>query len=184
MRKTVSGFTIVELLIVIVVIAILAVISVVAYNGIQDRSTNASSKAAANQAEKLIRSYVIANSSYPYTGRTCATESSCYFGGLIAVNAAFRTNITTIGNLPGGVPTWNTTYGGVFFDYVAGRTYEGVPSPGVVVYFLRGANLDCGQEVGNTISGTTMTKSTTSNSGYIGGTAPTTFCYVPLRGLE
>jgi prepilin-type N-terminal cleavage/methylation domain-containing protein len=33
-----SGFTIVELLIVIVVIAILAALSVVAYNGIQNRA--------------------------------------------------------------------------------------------------------------------------------------------------
>jgi len=41
MKKTVSGFTIVELLIVIVVIAILTVISVVAYNGIQQRSQTA-----------------------------------------------------------------------------------------------------------------------------------------------
>lgn len=38
MKKTTSGFTIVELLIVIVVIAILATISVVAYTGIQNRA--------------------------------------------------------------------------------------------------------------------------------------------------
>lgn len=38
MRKSVSGFTIVELLIVIIVIAILATISVVAYNGVQQRA--------------------------------------------------------------------------------------------------------------------------------------------------
>ena len=38
MNKTTTGFTIVELLIVIVVTAILATISIVAYNGIQNRA--------------------------------------------------------------------------------------------------------------------------------------------------
>lgn len=42
MKKTTSGFTIVELLIVIVVIGILAAIIIVAYNGIQARAQNAS----------------------------------------------------------------------------------------------------------------------------------------------
>lgn len=40
MRKSTSGFTIVELLIVVVVIAILAAISVVAYTGIQNRAND------------------------------------------------------------------------------------------------------------------------------------------------
>lgn len=40
MKKGTSGFTIVELLIVIVVIAILAAISVVAYDGIQNRAND------------------------------------------------------------------------------------------------------------------------------------------------
>lgn len=40
MNKTTSGFTIVELLIVIVVIAILAAISIVAYTGIQNRAAD------------------------------------------------------------------------------------------------------------------------------------------------
>jgi prepilin-type N-terminal cleavage/methylation domain-containing protein len=45
MKRTTSGFTIVELLIVIVVIAILATISIVAYNGVQDRAIATAVKA-------------------------------------------------------------------------------------------------------------------------------------------
>lgn len=44
MRKSASGFTIVELLIVIVVIAILAAISIVAYTGIQQRARDSQRK--------------------------------------------------------------------------------------------------------------------------------------------
>lgn len=52
--KSLRGFTIVELLIVIVVIAILAAISVVAYNGIQDRSKNSKVAADINTLVKAI----------------------------------------------------------------------------------------------------------------------------------
>ena len=44
MRKNTSGFTIVELLIVVVVIAILAAISIAGYNGIQARSRDGQRK--------------------------------------------------------------------------------------------------------------------------------------------
>lgn len=53
MRKSTSGFTIVELLIVIVVIAILAAISIVAYNGIRERAqASTTSQDIANASKK------------------------------------------------------------------------------------------------------------------------------------
>ncbi len=55
MHKTKSGFTIVELLIVIVVIGILAAITIVAYNGVQDRARNAALKSEMNQLQKKIQ---------------------------------------------------------------------------------------------------------------------------------
>ena len=60
-----SGFTIVELLIVIVVIAILAAISIVAYNGIQTRAKTTSSKNAAMQIQKKIETFNSVTGSYP-----------------------------------------------------------------------------------------------------------------------
>lgn len=63
-----SGFTIVELLIVVVVIAILAAISMVAYTGIQNRARAAEVSSALVQAKKQLDLYKIDNGSYPTTG--------------------------------------------------------------------------------------------------------------------
>ena len=61
-----SGFTIVELLIVVVVIAILAAITIVAYNGIQNRAKVSSVQAALSQASQKVQEYAVYNGdSYP-----------------------------------------------------------------------------------------------------------------------
>lgn len=60
-----SGFTIVELLIVIVVIAILAAITVVAYNGITGQARQAAMRTATEQAVKQIEAYRVTNDVYP-----------------------------------------------------------------------------------------------------------------------
>lgn len=52
-----TGFTIVELLIVIVVIGILAAIVIVAFSGIQQRANNTSRISAVSQSVKAIRAY-------------------------------------------------------------------------------------------------------------------------------
>ncbi len=63
-----TGFTIVELLIVIVVIAILAAITLVAYNGIRERALDSQLKTALSQANKKVLAYAAQNSDqYPDT---------------------------------------------------------------------------------------------------------------------
>ncbi len=71
MQKSIRGFTIVELLIVIVIIAILAAIVIVAYNGIQNRAHNSAVENNFSNISKKLRIYRIssANDRFP-TGAT------------------------------------------------------------------------------------------------------------------
>ncbi|RYF29105.1 MAG: prepilin-type N-terminal cleavage/methylation domain-containing protein [Chloroflexi bacterium] len=63
-RKT-SGFTIVELLIVIVVIGILAAITIVSFNGIQNRAKATQSQSLAKDVSKKAQIFYAYNSRYP-----------------------------------------------------------------------------------------------------------------------
>lgn len=67
MKKSVSGFTIVELLIVIVVIAILAAITIIAYNGVQNRAQVSALQADFSNAKKKLLLYQVDNTQYPST---------------------------------------------------------------------------------------------------------------------
>ena len=65
MRKSTSGFTIVELLIVIVVIGILAAITIVSYNGIQNRAYDTSVQSDLNAIAKKISLEGVEPGAYP-----------------------------------------------------------------------------------------------------------------------
>lgn len=75
--KSRSGFTIVELLIVIVVIAILAAISIVSYNGIQERAENSKTVQAVASWVKAMKMYKVEHGNYP-TVNTCLGASDTY----------------------------------------------------------------------------------------------------------
>jgi general secretion pathway protein G len=66
-QKQQSGFTIVELLIVIVVIGILAAITIVAFNGVQDRTKVTKSQSDLKSIQKLLELYYVDNGAYPHT---------------------------------------------------------------------------------------------------------------------
>lgn len=68
MQKSVSGFTIVELLIVIVIIAILAAISVTAYTGIQNRANDSAIQSDLKTLATKLQLYKIQQDTYPANG--------------------------------------------------------------------------------------------------------------------
>lgn len=105
-----TGFTIVELLIVIVVIAILAAVSIVAYNGIQTRAENTKTVNAVSAWVKALQLYKADTGNYPPTN-SCLGDTNTYTdshngrcwalnnNGAWIVNSTFLSQMTNyIGN--------------------------------------------------------------------------------------
>lgn len=76
-NKYKSGFTIVELLIVIVVIGILAAITIVAYNGIQVRARDGARISKVKNISKAIELYRVDNGTYPPILDGLGWETTC-----------------------------------------------------------------------------------------------------------
>lgn len=137
-NKQESGFTIVELLIVIVVIGILAAITIVAYSGIQQQSNNTSVISSASSYLKLIQSYIAVSGKYPDTSWACvSTTAGCSLAG---TNATFNTNMATVGVPPKSVPVTGPDRFGLQYIYDSTRTFNGAPQPAMLLYWLSGLN--------------------------------------------
>lgn len=120
-----TGFTIVELLIVIVVIGILAAITIVAYNGVQSRARFSKMQSDIKSTQKYIEAYYAANGSYPSTGgnwKYQRTDGNNYMPGLVPSIASSLPSIT---EGPSGAPNNNTyVYNSNGTDYKLIRLYQ------------------------------------------------------------
>jgi prepilin-type N-terminal cleavage/methylation domain-containing protein len=103
-HKNYSGFTIVELLIVIVVIAVLAAITIVAFNGIQNRANAAKDVSAANGYVKALKMLVAekGEAALPTTD-SCLGDTTWY----PAASPQFQLNQCNVWSYDSGA-----TYGG------------------------------------------------------------------------
>jgi len=172
MRKTTSGFTIVELLIVIVVIAILAAISIVAYNGIQERTRNTTTINAVSTYTKLIRLYMAGESAYPLTSSACLQVVA---GSCSGRNATMDANLQKYGSLPN-----NTIYSYITYNYQT-QTVDGQGSPLMLLYLLDGLNQECGvPNVVNQTGSLTYVTDTTAPFNTNPNVGGRTLCYVHI----
>ena len=158
-----TGFTIVELLIVIVVIAILAAITIVAYNGIQQRAHNTQTVAAAKQWKKLITLYVTQNGGYgairsgghyclgsgnPTNWDANPDEDCVATGSIKHPNATINTELASVGSFPEAPPVLNVGTGsrtGISFRQSdtldpTGQNEANYPT---LWYYLDGTSQDC-----------------------------------------
>ena len=183
-HKKLSGFTIVELLIVIVVIATLAAITIVAYNGISQRANNSAIIESASSALRTINAYIAANDQYPYLYNTaCITTTSGCIVNTVPKGAVstFDNNIATVGSLPRSVPTSGDNQTGILYDYKATRTYNGDVQPALLFYWLYGTGQQCGLP-GVVVGWSTGVSSTTGYTMANDSSTGKTLCYVHISG--
>ncbi len=147
MKKLSTGFTIVELLIVIVVIAILAAISITAFNGIQDRAENAKTMLSVKSYYKALLAYGLDKNTYPdTTNQWCLGEN--YSCGDLGTNSSIaNTALRPYLNYANPLPTpsikpiqyyENEQRTGAAYGYLVNATLDGQPYPWGISYVLKG----------------------------------------------
>jgi prepilin-type N-terminal cleavage/methylation domain-containing protein len=181
LRRT--GFTIVELLIVIVVIGILAAITVVAYNGIQARARNAQQLASAKSYMQALSLYVATNNAYPPTSvnRGCLglDQSACVTNTSWVRDATLETALkTVVSTLPAAnpsVPIIGTPKMG--YIPVSDVTLDGV----ITAFFLYTVVSPETCKVGSPASGTWPNYSSSAPAqGYTDSENNVRVCFIPV----
>lgn len=147
-RNSITGFTIVELLIVIIVIGVLTAITVIAFNGMQQRGRDTDRRQGVATIKKALELYKIDNNGYPQCGGGAHVGGTGGSGGSVDVCLAALVP-TYIASLPkdpintinangtyryhyavGYKKTGTTTYAyDMTSNYVLGVKLESVTSP-------------------------------------------------------
>lgn len=145
MRKTKSGFTIVELLIVIVVIGVLAAITVVAYNGIQTRAENTKTVSSITAYVKGLSLYAADKGVYPTGfGQPCLGQApkcanttdgvaSCFGSGQTVANSGFESALSPYTSSLPAPSTQQISCGGKQY---AGAWYYPPSAQSASIYFM------------------------------------------------
>lgn len=208
-KRFTSGFTIVELLVVIVVIGILASITVVAYNGVQNNAYNAQIKAGVRSYYQALQVYLVQNGSYPpvpsqvtpsandriclgigYPGGICGDStftSSEYapfnnaLGNVISLPTVTSTSIRMPYYTPQPANPPQTFTGAVFIRQDA-FTVSGESNPYYLMYALYGGATECGLPVVEQESDTNPFPATVpSSQPYSWTDGRNTMCVVALQ---
>lgn len=120
-KKAQSGFTLVELIIVIVVIGILAAIILVAYAGVTNRASNSADNANADQIVKVAETMNADGGSYPTTVSTLTngdSTSKLPSGVMVVLTSTVPTEAQTETTLPTNSP--KKTYSVMFCSATGG----------------------------------------------------------------
>lgn len=185
-----SGFTIVELLIVIVIIGILAALVIVVYSGIQQRAENAKTISAVQAYKKALLQYATEKGSYPpgaVDGYACLGEDNpagaCWTGGATqktAFNNALRPYFGG-GRLPmPSTSNVNGNNGALFVEhYHPTVTLDGQQYPFYIWYVIAGTGAKC--PIGQLLSGGWATfTSTEPAAGYTNALANGSYCWINM----
>lgn len=157
-----SGFTIVELLIVVVIIAILAAITIVAYNSIQQRATNTVTANSVAAYARALSIYAVQNSAYPVAwsclgpaGTICVNTTqaayTCFGMSQGIVKVTFSDAVKTVASSITAPSVATATcsgdqYGGAYYGSTDGKNAKfyyylagdvNCPTPGGTIYSSR-----------------------------------------------
>lgn len=129
-----TGFTIVELLVVVIIVGVLAAATIVTYSGVQTRAENAKTNQAVATYAKALQSYKTLNDTYPspigsftcitgasdYCGNMSSTAWSCFslgrFQGLAGLDTSMATVISALPRPGAGGNCGGSTYAGIMYD--------------------------------------------------------------------